>query len=96
MSYTKQAAFRPASGARRARESGLGSGHSGKGRWSEKRMLNMGLGLLRGTALEFMSRRQVAVAATLSEWREVLAAVGKEGLKIRQAALIDEQGWIPT
>lgn len=96
MSYTKQAAFRPASGARRARESGSGSGHSGKGRWSEKRMLNMGLGLLRGAAPEFLSRRQGAMAATLSEWREALVAVSKEGIKIRQAALIDEQGWIPT
>jgi hypothetical protein len=77
-------------GGRPAREAE--TGRDGKGRWSAKRKASVVLELIRGADLESTSRKYGVTAGTLTEWRDAFVAAGAEALKVRQAALVDEQG----
>ena len=92
MSNSKQSVPGAAEGARRATGEAPGTGRHGKGRWSAKRKMAVVLELLRGEDLESLSRKYAVTAATLSSWRDAFLASGEAGLKIRDEALVDEQG----
>ena len=81
-----------AKGARRATGEVPESGRRGKGRWSAKRKAAVVLELLRGEDLESLSRKYAVTAATLSSWRDAFLAGGEASLKVREEALVDEQG----
>ena len=92
MSNSRNVDSGAAEGARRATGEAPESGRRGKGRWSSKRKVTVVLELLRGEDLESLSRKYAITAATLSSWRDTFLASGEAGLKIRQEALVDEQG----
>src|SRR5690606_39847237 len=72
----------------------MGKQKSGKerGRFSSKRKADAVLRLLRGDALDELSRELGVTAATLSRWRDELLAAGQAGLKSRERTAADDEG----
>ena len=62
-----------------------------RGRWSAKAKREAVLRLLRGEAIDALSRELQVTAARLSEWREAFLAGGEANLKAREADARDEQ-----
>src|SRR5690606_26380467 len=71
----------------------MGKQKSGKerGRFSSKRKADAVLRLLRGEALDELSRELGVTAATLSRWRDEFLAAGQAGLKSRERTAADDE-----
>src|SRR5690606_5671932 len=71
----------------------MGKQKSGKerGRFSSKRKADAALRLLRGEALDELSRELGVTAATLSRWRDEFLAAGQAGLKSRERTAADDE-----
>ncbi len=76
-------------GARRA--TGGEPGRSDRGRFSSRRKMEAVLRLLRGEALDALSRELGVTAATVSGWREEFLAGGQASLKSRPGDERDEE-----
>jgi len=71
----------PSQGARRATEEGSTNGWKKPERFSARQKTEVVLRLLRGEALDLLSRELGIPAARLATWREVFLAAGQEALK---------------
>ena len=71
----------PAQGARRATEEGSTNGWKKPERFSARQQTEVVLRLLRGEALDLLSREFGIPAARLATWREAFLAAGQEALK---------------
>jgi transposase-like protein len=54
-----------------------------RGRWSSRRKTEAVLRLLRGEALDALSRELGVTAATLAQWRDQFLAAGQAGVRSR-------------
>jgi transposase-like protein len=61
-----------------------------RGRWSSRRKTEVVLRLLRGEALDALSRELGVTAATLTQWRDQFLAAGQAGVRSRPADARDE------
>ena len=71
----------PSQGARRATEEGSTNGCKKPERFSAQKKTEVVLRLLRGEALDLLSRELGIPAARLATWREVFLAAGQEAMK---------------
>ncbi len=71
----------PSQGARRATEEGSNNGWQKPERFSARQKTEVVLRLLRGEALDLLSRELGIPAARLATWREAFLAAGQEALK---------------
>jgi transposase-like protein len=71
----------PSQGSRRATEEGSTNGWKKPERFSAQRKAEVVLRLLRGEALDLLSRELGIPAARLATWREAFLAAGQEALK---------------
>src|ERR1044071_8034329 len=71
----------PSQGARRATEEGSKNGWTKPERFSAQRKAEVVLRLLRGEALDLLSRELGIPAARITAWREVFLDAGQEALK---------------
>ena len=78
-------------GARRATEGGAGDGAADRGRFSSRRKMEAVLRLLRGEALDAVSRELGVSGATLGQWREQFLASGRASLKSRSPDERDDE-----
>lgn len=62
-----------------------------RGRFSSRKKRDVVLRVLRGEALDLVSREAGITAAKVSEWRDQLVASGQAGLKSRAADGRDEE-----
>ena len=62
-----------------------------RGRFSSKRKADAALRLLRGEALDELSRELGVTAATFSRWRDEFLAAGQAGLKSRERTAADDE-----
>jgi transposase-like protein len=60
------------------------------GRWSSQRKTEVVLRLLRGEALDALSRELGVTAATLAQWRDQFLAAGQAGVRSRPTDARDE------
>ena len=72
----------PSQGARRAPEEGSTNGWQKPERFSARQKTEVVLRLLRGEALDILSRELGLPAARLATWREAFLAAGQEAMKI--------------
>jgi transposase-like protein len=64
-----------------------------RGRWSSRRKTEVVLRILRGEALDALSRELGVTAATLAQWRDQFLAAGQVGVRSRPTdARADEVG----
>ena len=61
-----------------------------RGRWSSRRKTEVVLRLLRGEALDALSRARGVTAATLAQWRDQFLAAGQAGVRSRPTDARDE------
>src|SRR5215211_5566335 len=61
-----------------------------RGRWSSRRKTEVVLRLLRGEALDALSRELGVTAATLAQWRDQFLAAGQAGVRSRPPDAHDE------
>ena len=61
-----------------------------RGRWSSRRKTEVVLRILRGEALDALSRELGVTAATLAQWRERFLAAGQAGVRSRATDARDE------
>ena len=61
-----------------------------RGRWSSRRKTEVVLRLLRGEALDAVSRELGVTAATLAHWRDQFLAAGQAGVRSRPTDTRDE------
>lgn len=61
------------------------TGRGERGRFSSGRKMETVLRLLRGEALDALSRELGVAASTISGWKEAFLAAGQSGLKSREA-----------
>ena len=61
-----------------------------RGRWSSRRKMEVVLRLLRGEALDALSRERGVTAATLAQWRDQFLAGGQAAVRSRPSAARDE------
>src|SRR5919199_787311 len=61
-----------------------------RGRWSSRRKTEVVLRLLRGEALDALSRELGVTAATLAQWRDQFLAAGQAGVRSRPTNARDE------
>ena len=61
-----------------------------RGRWSSRRKAEVGLRLLRGAALDALSRELGVTAATLAQWRDQFLAGGQAAVRSRPTDARDE------
>ncbi len=61
-----------------------------RGRWSSRRKTEVVLRLLRGEALDALSRELGVTAATLAHWRDQFLAAGQAGVRSRATDARDE------
>ncbi len=61
-----------------------------RGRWSSRRKTEVVLRLLRGEALDALSRELGVTAATLAHWRDQFFAGGQTAVRSRPADVRDE------
>src|SRR5215217_7695057 len=78
----------PSQGARRATEEGSNNGWKKPERFSARQKTEVVLRLLRGEALDLLSRELGIPAARLATWREAFLAAGQEAL---QKPLLDRR-----
>jgi Transposase len=71
----------PSQGARRATEEGSQNGWQKPERFSARQKTEVVLRLLRGEALDILSRELGLPAARLATWREAFLAAGQEAMK---------------
>ena len=71
----------PSQGARRATEEGSTNGWKKPERFSARQKTEVVLRLLRGEALDLLSREFGIPAARLATWREAFLAAGQEAMK---------------
>jgi uncharacterized protein HemY len=71
----------PSPGARRATEEGSKNGYKKPERFSAQKKTEVVLRLLRGEALDLLSRELGISAARLATWREAFLAAGQEAMK---------------
>ena len=91
MSNGKQSEAGASEGARRAPgEASASHALVGTGRWSARRKVSVVIDLLKGEALENLSRRHGVTAAKLSQWRDAFLAGGEARLKHRETAVEEE------
>jgi len=62
-----------------------------RGRFSSQRKMEAVLRLLKGEALDALSRELGVTAATLSGWKDAFLGAGKAGLKSREPDPLDEE-----
>jgi hypothetical protein len=62
-----------------------------RGRWSTRRKTEVVLRLLRGEALDAVSRELGVTAATLAQWRDQFLAAGQAGVRSRPMDARDEE-----
>jgi transposase-like protein len=62
-----------------------------RGRWSSRRKTEVVLRLLRGEALDAVSRELGVTAATLAQWRDQFLAAGQVGVRSRPMDARDEE-----
>ena len=79
----------PSQGARRATEEGSPNGWKKPERFSARQKTEVVLRLLRGEALDLLSRELGISAARLATWREAFLTAGQEALK---KAPLDSRG----
>lgn len=72
-------------GARRATAGAAGDAAADRGRYSSRRKMEAVLRLLRGEALDAVSRELGVGGATLGQWREQFVAAGQSSLRSRDA-----------
>lgn len=80
----------PATKRRRSR-SGVAGGAADRGRWSSKRKAEVVVRILKGEALDALSRELKVSTSRLSEWRDEFMASGQAGLMSREPDHRDEQ-----
>lgn len=80
----------PATKRRRSR-SGVAGGAADRGRWSSKRKAEVVVRILKGEALDALSRELKVSTSRLSEWRDEFMASGQAGLMSRESDHRDEQ-----
>jgi transposase len=61
-----------------------------RGRWASRRKMEVVLRLLRGEALDALSRELGVTGATLAQWREQFLAGGQAAVRSRPADARDE------
>jgi transposase-like protein len=61
-----------------------------RGRWSSRRKTEVVLCVLRGEALDALSRELGVTAATLAQWRDQFLAAGGAGVRSRPTDACDE------
>ena len=61
-----------------------------RGRWSSRRKTEVVLRILRGEALDALSRELGVTAATLAQWRDQFLAAGQAGVRRRPTDAHDE------
>ena len=61
-----------------------------RGRWSSRRKTEVVRRLLRGEALDALSRELGVTAATLAQWRDRFLAAGQAGVRSRSTDVRDE------
>jgi transposase-like protein len=61
-----------------------------RGRWSSRRKMEVVLRILRGEALDALSRELGVTAATLAQWRDQFLAGGQAAVRTRPTAARDE------
>jgi len=61
-----------------------------RGRWSSRRKLEVVLRILRGEALDALSRELGVTAATLAQWRDQFLAGGQAAVRTRPTDARDE------
>ena len=61
-----------------------------RGRWSSRRKTEVVLRILRGEALDALSRELGVTAAALAQWRDQFLAGGQAGVRSRSADARDE------
>src|SRR5262245_21430466 len=61
-----------------------------RGRWSSRRKTELVLRILRGEALDALSRELGGTAATLAQWRDRFLAAGQAGVRSRPTNARDE------
>jgi transposase-like protein len=61
-----------------------------RGRWSSRRKAEVVLRILRGEALDTLSRELGVTAATLAQWRDQFLAAGQAGVRSRPTDGRDE------
>jgi hypothetical protein len=61
-----------------------------RGRWSSRRKTEVVLRILRGEALDALSRELGVTAGTLAQWRDRFLAAGQAGVRSRPADVRDE------
>ncbi len=87
----KQSEAGASEGARRASgEASASHALVGTGRWSTRRKVSVVIDLLKGEALEHLSRRHGVTAAKLSQWRDEFLAGGEARLQHRETAVEEE------
>ena len=91
MSKGTQSEAGASEGARRATgEASASLALVGTGRWSARRKVSVVIDLLKGEALESLSRRHGVTAAKLSQWRDEFLVGGEARLKHRETAVENE------
>lgn len=80
----------PATKRRRSR-SGVAGGAADRGRWSSKRKAEAVVRILKGEALDALSRELKVSTSRLAQWRDEFMAAGQAGLKSREPDHRDEQ-----
>ena len=61
-----------------------------RGRWSSRRKTEVVLRILRGEALDALSRELGVTAATLAQWRDRFLAAGQAGVRSRPTEAQEE------
>ena len=81
----------PAAERRRSRSGAAGAGTpADRGRWSSQRKTEAVLRLLKGEALDALSRELKVSTTRLAEWRDEFLAAGQSSLKAREPDHRDE------
>ena len=80
----------PAAERRRSRSGAAGGGGADVGRWSSRRKMEAVLRLLRGEALDAISRELKVSTTRLASWRDEFLSAGQAGLQAREPDHRDE------
>lgn len=81
----------PATERRRSRSGVAGGGAADRGRWSSKRKTDVVLRILKGEALDALSRELKVSTKRLAAWREEFLEAGQAALKSRTPDHRDEE-----
>lgn len=81
----------PAASERRRSRSSDAAGAADRGRWSSKRKMEAVLRLIKGEAIDAVSRDLKVSTSKLSSWRDEFLAAGQAGLKSREPDHRDER-----